>query len=120
MMAHRSRPRPVRAETGFPEPFWIESRGMFRIDVSLGSDPITKKRRRRTVYGATQRDARRAARRLQADYEDGTLGLRTSAEPKTTQELLSDWFTSPSGIAASGVRRRHVRIARLRRAAPSG
>lgn len=38
---------------------------------------------------------RRAARRLQADYEDGTLELRTSAEPKTIQELLSDWLTSP-------------------------
>ena len=77
-----------RANGEGSKPYQV-SKGRWRADVTVGTDPITGKRIRKPVYGRTQALCAAARRDLIRQVEDGNITI--GAAP-TLQEWLDHWL----------------------------
>lgn len=79
-----------------------ESDGLWCSVLSLGVDPITGRRRRRTLYGKTKREVRERLLDAQRAQRDGTLVVHT----KTVGQWLGYWHTvvAPERVRPSTLR----------------
>ena len=69
---------------------WKDERsGLYRTDVSLGTDPMTGKRVRRSVYGRTAGEVAEQRDQLKADHQRGQLAATSK---QTVEEFLADWL----------------------------
>ena len=69
---------------------WKDDRsGLYRTDVSLGTDPMTGKRVRRSVYGRTAGEVAEQRDQLKADRQRGQLAATSK---QTVEEFLTDWL----------------------------
>ena len=79
-------------------------RGVWRVTLSFGKDPITGKRERvtKTVHGS-KADARKVRDQIRRDHE---AGLRLDAEKITFGEFAKQWFDSR--VEASAVEKSRI------------
>ncbi len=77
-----------RANGEGSKPYQV-SKGRWRADVTVGTDPITGKRIRKPVYGRTQALCTAARRDLIRQVEDGAV---TIGSAPTLQEWLDHWL----------------------------
>ncbi len=86
--------------------------GRYQVRVDVGRDELGR-RQRRSGYAKTEAEAVKLLRQLQREKEQGRLGARSGAEPRTLGAWLDQWLEHVQQAKEPGTHEKYESIVRL-------